>query len=124
MSVKFFGCGKCGSIITFLKDTGVPISCCGERLTELVPGTSDGASEKHVPVVTQDGSHITVSIGSAEHPMLEEHYIEWVCLETKKGFQVKYLKPGQSPKAEFIVTPDDEAIAVYEYCGLHGLWKK
>ena len=89
----------------------------------LTPNTSDGAGEKHVPVIKKEGNLITVSVGSVEHPMLEAHYIEWIMLETKQGRQRKTLKPGEKPVAVFALTDGDEAVAAYEYCNLHGLWK-
>ncbi len=121
--MKYYVCNHCGNIIEFAKDKGVPVMCCGEKMSELVPGTSDGAAEKHVPVVKIDGKHITVEIGSVEHPMVEEHYIEWIAIETKKGSQKVKLTPQDKPRAEFILTDDDEFVAAYEYCNLHRLWK-
>lgn len=120
--MKYFVCEHCGNIIEFAKSSGVPVMCCGQKMTELVPGTSDGAHEKHVPVVKQDGNHILVEIGSVEHPMVEAHYIEWIAIETKKGNQKVKLSYTDKPKAEFILTEGDEFIAAYEYCNLHGLW--
>ena len=90
----------------------------GEALT---PNITDGAYEKHVPVIEQRGDHVTIRVGSAEHPMLDVHYIEWIILETAAGFQKKDLKPGQKPEADFAVT--EPVVAAYEYCNLHGLWK-
>ena len=124
MSLKFYVCQHCGNIVTFVKDAGVPVMCCGEKMSELIPGTSDGAHEKHVPGVEAEGKKITVKVGDAEHPMLEAHWIQWIALETKKGSQIKYLNPGEKPEAQFILSEDDEAVAAYEYCNLHGLWKK
>ncbi len=88
---------------------------------QIIPNTTDGAFEKHVPVIEQHGDHVTVRVGSAEHPMLNAHYIEWIILETVSGFQRKDLKPGQKPTADFAVT--EPVVAAYEYCNLHGLWK-
>jgi len=88
--------------------------------TELTPNTTDGAHEKHVPVIEQQGDHVTVKVGSVAHPMLDVHYIEWIVLETATGYQKHDLKPGMEPKAEFAVT--EPVIAAYEYCNLHGLW--
>lgn len=99
------------------------IKCCGEKMVELVPGTSDGAREKHVPVYVKEGNIITVTVGDIEHPMTDEHYIEWVELQTKYGKQRKTLKPGNLPKATFVLVEDDEVESLYAYCNLHGLWK-
>lgn len=119
---KFFVCKHCGNLIGMIENSGVPVVCCGEKMTELVANTVDASVEKHTPVVTVNGDKIEVVIGSVEHPMLDEHFIKWIYVETKKGGQRKSLKPGEAPKAAFVVT-DDEPVAVYAYCNLHGLWK-
>jgi len=124
MEMRFYYCKHCGNIIAYAENKGVPVICCGEKMTELIPNTTDAAKEKHVPVVTVDGNKITVHIGSVDHPMLENHYIEWVCLQTKQGNQRKFLKPGDKPEVCFMVCGGDEIEAVYAYCNLHGLWKK
>lgn len=121
--MKLLKCAICGNIITHVKKSGVPVMCCGRKMEELVPGTSDGAAEKHVPVMKQDGNKVVVEIGSVEHPMVDAHYIEWIILETEKGVQRRNLNPGEAPKAEFILAEDDKVVAAYEYCNLHGFWK-
>ena len=123
MEMKFYRCEHCGQIVAIVKGTGVPIICCGQPMTEIVPGKVDAAVEKHVPVVEVNGSKVTVRIGSVEHPMLDEHYIEWIALQTKFGNQRKSLKPGDKPEACFALCDGDEVVAAYEYCNLHGLWK-
>ena len=123
MKNKFYICRHCGNIIGMVKDSGVNVVCCGEKMSELIPGTSDGAVEKHVPEVKVDGNKVTVTVGSVAHPMQDVHYIEWVILETEKGYQKVDLKPDQAPVAEFIVPEGDKPVAAYEYCNLHGLWK-
>lgn len=121
--MKYYICEHCGNIIEYAKESGVPVMCCGQKMSELVPGTSDGAYDKHVPVVTVDGNHILVEVGSVEHPMVEAHYIEWIAIETKKGSQKVKLSYTDAPKAEFLLTEGDEFVAAYAYCNLHGLWK-
>lgn len=123
MEQKFYICEHCGNIIAVVKDAGVPVVCCGQKMTEIVPGTTDAAVEKHLPVIKQEGNIITVEVGSIEHPMLEEHYIEWISIQTKQGNQRKILVPGQKPAAVFAITDGDELEAAYAYCNLHGLWK-
>jgi len=89
---------------------------------EIIANTTDGAHEKHVPVISYPSAdEVKVEVGSVEHPSLEVHYIEWICLVTEGGFQMKWLKPGMKPEAIFMVT--DKPVAAYEYCNLHGLWK-
>ena len=119
---KFFVCKHCGNMIGLLHDAGVPMMCCGEKMVELVPNTTDAAQEKHVPVATVEGNKVVVNIGSVDHPMLEEHWIQWVYLETDKGGHRKVLNPGEKPNVVFALTEDEKPIAVYEYCNLHGLW--
>lgn len=123
MEQKFYICAHCGNIIAKVKDSGVPVMCCGQKMTEIIPGTTDASQEKHVPVYKVEGSTVTVTIGAVEHPMIPEHYIEWVSLQTKQGNQRKLLEPGQEPKVCFAICEGDEVEAVYAYCNLHGLWK-
>ena len=92
-------------------------------MQELIPNTVEAAREKHLPVITRSGETVTVKVGSVAHPMAEEHYIEWIILETKQGYQKKDLKPGEKPEAAFALTAGDEVVAAYAYCNLHGLWK-
>ena len=123
MKQKFYICKHCGNIIAMVNDAGVPVMCCGEKMSEIVPGTTEAATEKHIPVYELDGNLVKVKVGSVEHPMLPEHYIEWVSLQTKQGNQRKALVPGQAPEVEFAICDGDEVEAVYAYCNLHGLWK-
>ncbi|MDO5122800.1 MAG: desulfoferrodoxin family protein [Erysipelotrichaceae bacterium] len=119
----FYKCEHCGNMIAHLYDSGVRVVCCGEEMKPIEPNTSDGAGEKHVPVITVDGQTVTVTVGSVDHPMLDAHYIQWIMLETKEGRQRKTLKPGEKPVAVFALTEGDSVGAAYEYCNLHGLWK-
>jgi len=121
--MKFYKCKHCGKVITILSNEGVPTICCGEEMFELIPGTTDAAVEKHVPVVSIEGNKVNVVVGSVVHPMTPEHYIQWIVLETKAGYQVKELTPTCEPKASFVLAEGDEIVAVYEYCNLHNLWK-
>lgn len=121
---RFFKCNHCKNIIVMVEDKGAPVMCCGEKMQEMKANTSDGASEKHVPVVQVEGSKVKVSVGEVAHPMLEEHHIPWVYLHTNQGGQLKYLDHTGAPEAVFALAEGEEVIAVYEYCNLHGLWKK
>ena len=123
MEMKFYRCSHCGQIIAIVKGTGVPVICCGEPMQEIVAGTTDAAVEKHVPVFEVKGDTVSVKVGSVEHPMLAEHYIEWIALKTKQGNQRKALNPGDKPEACFRICEGDEVEAVYAYCNLHSLWK-
>ncbi|MCR1839093.1 desulfoferrodoxin family protein [Murimonas intestini] len=120
---KFYACGKCGVVIEEIHGGKTSYSCDGIELTELSANTSEGAHEKHLPVVERSGNKVTVKVGSVFHPMSEEHSIEWIYLKTKKGCQRINLKSSDEPAAEFILTDGDEPEAAYAYCNLHGFWK-
>lgn len=122
MKIEFYRCSHCGNIAVKLVDSGVPLVCCGEKMELLVPGSTDAAVEKHVPAVTVDGAKVEVRVGSVEHPMTPEHYIQLICLLTEKGYQVAPLSPEDAPAASFALAEGDAPVAVYEYCNLHGLW--
>ncbi|MBQ7365179.1 MAG: desulfoferrodoxin [Clostridia bacterium] len=120
--MKFYRCEHCGNIIAFAENKGVPVMCCGKKMAELVPNTTEAATEKHLPVIVKnENGTIEIVVGSTLHPMLPEHYIGWVAIETKEGNQRKVLT-GE-PKVRFALTEGDELIAAYAYCNLHGLWK-
>ncbi len=122
--MRFFKCELCGKIVGEIKGGNPETICCGQPMKELVPNTSDGATEKHVPVININGNQVEVVIGEVEHPMADVHYIEWIALETKQGMQRKSLNPGDAPKALFAIADGDEVVAAYAYCNLHGFWKK
>jgi len=119
---RFYICEHCGNLIGMINDSGVPIVCCGQKMTKLEAGTVEASLEKHVPVVTVDGDLVKVEVGSVHHPMLEEHSIKWVYLQTDKGGQRKILNPGDDPCVVFALACE-KPVAVYAYCDLHGLWK-
>ncbi len=122
--MKFYKCNHCNQIIFKIKDVNVPVSCCGEKMEEIIAGSVDAAVEKHVPVYTVENGVVNVKIGEVDHPMLPEHYIEWVVVKTNSGVQLKELKPGSAPAVSFAITDGETVEEVYAYCNLHGLWKK
>ena len=119
---KFYICEHCGNIIGMIHDAGVPVMCCGQKMTKLEPGTVEASHEKHIPFVTVEDGAVHVNVGEVTHPMTDEHYIQWVYVETENGGQRRVFKPGDAPEATFCVG-DDKPVAVYAYCNLHGLWK-
>lgn len=120
---QYYICKHCGNIVTKLEDKRVPVVCCGEKMTEIVPNTTDAAQEKHVPVITVTGNAVSVAVGSVAHPMTEEHSIRWIALETANGLTVKWLAAGEAPAAKFLLAEGDEVLRVLAWCNLHGLWQ-
>lgn len=120
--VKFYICEHCGNIVGLIKDAGVPVMCCGQKMTRLVPGAVEASGEKHIPAVSVENGTVKVCVGSEKHPMTEEHRIEWVYLQTDKGGQRKCLSAGEDPTVTFALA-EEKPVAVYAYCNLHGLWK-
>lgn len=119
---KFYICKHCGNIVEKLHDTGVPIMCCGKPMEEMTPNTVEASAEKHLPEVTVKGDEIHVQVGSVIHPMVEEHHITWIYVQTEDGGFRKDLVPGEVPEATFCLKGHN-AVAVYEHCNIHGLWK-
>ena len=124
MEQKYFICKHCGNVVTKLVDGNTPVWCCGEKMEELVPGTSDGAGEKHIPVYEVANNLVKVKVGEVAHPMVEVHYIQWIAIHTNLGTQIKYLQPSDAPEASFALLEQESVQAVYAYCNIHGLWKK
>ena len=119
---KFYLCKLCGNLLGLIENKGGAMTCCGQPVTELVPNTVEASLEKHLPVASLSGDTLTVNVGSAPHPMGEDHYIGFVFVETENGGQRKYLKIGGEPTCKFVFT-GDKPTAVYAYCNLHGMWK-
>ena len=119
--MQFYICEHCGNIVTFVKSSGVPVMCCGQKMTELIPGTTDAAVEKHVPVIQAEGAQVTVTVGSVEHPMLPEHYISMIAAVDGDTVTMKFPKPGEKPELKTFCR--SEKVEAYEICNLHGFWK-
>ncbi|MFA5283528.1 MAG: desulfoferrodoxin family protein [Bacilli bacterium] len=122
--MKFYKCEICGNEIMTIHDSGVVPFCCGQKMVELVPNTKENVVlEKHLPVLEEKGNKVLVKVGSVAHPMLPEHYIEWIVILTDQGSRTKKLKPGQLPQAIFALNENEIVLEAYAYCNLHGLWK-
>ena len=118
---KFYICKHCGNMAALIINNGVSLNCCGEKMAELISNTQDASHEKHVPFVTKGSGSITVRVGDVLHPMEEKHNIGFVDVETQNGGQRKNFCIGDEPVATFSFS-DDEPVAVYAYCNIHGLW--
>lgn len=120
---KFLICKTCGNQVEVIDEKSGVITCCGNKMSELIAGTTDASVEKHVPVYSVSGYDVLVNVGSVTHPMEEEHYIEWIEVVTDYGVHRKNLKPNTKPQAEFRLVANEKVLEVYAYCNLHSLWK-
>jgi len=119
--LQVYKCEKCGNIVEVLHEGAGDLVCCGEAMKLYQENTVDAAKEKHVPVIEKSGGTITVKVGSVAHPMVEEHYIEWIELVAGGKAYRQFLKPGDAPEAVFKV--DAAEVSARAYCNLHGLWR-
>jgi len=122
MEKKFYRCKTCINILGVISDSGVTPMCCGGRMEILVANTTDAATEKHVPVISRDGSRVTVGVGAMAHPMTEEHLIQWIILVQGSATERVILTSGDAPEAVFMTGDANAPVRVYAYCNLHGLW--
>lgn len=120
---RFFICERCGNLIGMIKESGAQVVCCGQPMTKLEAGAVEASAEKHIPAVRVEGEKVFVEVGSLHHPMIPEHSIEWVYLQTDRGGHRKKLSPGDDPCVEFALA-SERPVAVFAYCNLHGLWVK
>jgi len=118
---EVYRCKVCGNMVVLLKKGGGTLTCCGQSMEKLEANKVDASLEKHVPVVIREDGRIRVEVGSTLHPMIPEHYIEWIALVAGDRVEFRYLEPGIDPIAEF---DDAETGTVFEYCNIHGLWSK
>lgn len=119
--LQVYKCAICGNIVEVLHTGGGTLVCCGQPMQLMKENTVDAAKEKHVPVVEKTAKGFKVKIGSIAHPMIPEHYIEWIELVADGAAYRQFLKPGQKPEAEFCVKAVN--VTAREYCNLHGMWK-
>lgn len=119
--MQVFKCGVCGNMVEVLFVGGGTLTCCDQPMNLMEENAVDAAVEKHVPVVEQSDGQVSVVVGDVIHPMLENHFIEWIEVITKSKLLRKWLNPGDEPKAQFNV--DEEVVKVREHCNLHGVWK-
>ncbi|MFC1644403.1 desulfoferrodoxin [Patescibacteria group bacterium] len=118
---EIYKCNVCGNIVEVVHVGGGELVCCEKPMILQSENTVDAATEKHVPVIEKIEGGVRVMVGEVNHPMEADHYIEWI--EVIGGGKIlrKYLKPGDTPNAEFMVEGDVIARA---YCNLHGLWSE
>lgn len=125
MELKLYRCAHCGNVVFKVVDKGVPVFCCGEAMAELIPNTTDGAVEKHVPVVEKTahggGYSVDVQVGSAPHPMLPEHHLPIIAVVSGDTVTMRFPQPGDEPKLHAFSKDGD--VTAYELCNLHGYWK-
>mgnify|MGYP003785321211 CR=1 FL=1 len=124
--MKFYKSAEGNRIFEALSCCGSQERCSADASCTIVPikaGEVDASEEKHVPVASVDGKCVTVRVGEVEHPMTEEHYIEWILIKTTTGTQRKCLKPNDKPCAEFALVDGESFVCAYAYCNLHSLWK-
>ncbi len=119
--LEVYKCEVCGNIVEAVHEGVGELVCCGQPMTLLKENVTDAAQEKHVPVIEKTDAGYTVRVGSVAHPMVEEHYIEWIELLADGKAYRQFLEPGDAPEATFSVEGD--AVSAREYCNLHGLWK-
>lgn len=119
---QVYKCEICGNMVEVIHKAGGSLVCCSKPMTLLVENTVDAAVEKHVPAIEKIEGGVIVKVGEVEHPMLEEHHIEWIEVHTANKLYRKWLKPGEKPEAIFKI--DEEVLFAREYCNIHGLWKR
>lgn len=120
----YYVCKMCGNLVEIIETSGVNIMCCGRPMEKILPGRETAEpAEKHLPVITGAEDRIIVEAGAPMHPMTMEHHIIWIAIETTLGQQMKRIPYHGKPRAEFLLMPDEQVVAAYAYCNLHGLWK-
>ena len=121
--MKFYECRHCGNIMTYQRKVALTVYCCDRAMQEMEPNTADASGEKHKPVLETNGRDVMVRVGELMHPMENEHHIQWIILETSRGYHKRHLQPGGDPAARFTLQNDEEIRSAYEFCNMHGLWK-
>lgn len=116
-----YKCEVCGNIVEVLHGGDGELVCCDQPMVKLAEKTADAATEKHVPVIEKIEGGYKVTVGSTLHPMVEDHYIEWIELVADGKAYRQFLSPGDQPIATFSVQA--ATVSAREHCNKHGLWK-
>ncbi len=119
--LEVYKCDTCGNIVELIVAGGGPLACCGSDMDLQTENTTDAAQEKHVPVIEKTAGGYKVKVGSVPHPMVDDHWIQWIELVAGDKAYMEFLNPGGEPEAEFAV--DADTVTAREYCNLHGHWK-
>lgn len=123
--MKLFRCKVCGQVVKKIKDTEMPLTCCGKEMEEIIfNDKEDNLKEKHIPTYEINNNKVLVKVGSVLHPSSKEHYIEWITIVTDRGCHTKMLTPGENPIAVFLLDKGEKLLTIYAYCNIHSLWKK
>lgn len=118
--MQVYKCEICGNMVEMVHGGKGELVCCGQPMELYEANSKDAAREKHVPVVEKTGEGYRVKVGSAAHPMEEDHYIEWIELTAGDFSSRQFLEPGDKPEAFFCEGPD--GVTARAYCNIHGLW--
>jgi len=124
MKEKFYRCPICGNFFGVIHDSGAVPICCGKPMEVVEANSTEASHEKHIPVVELQGDKLHVKVGSVPHPMLLEHYIQWIFVVTNKGRHRMVLEPNKPAETVVALVPGEKVLRVYAYCNLHGLWVK
>ena len=119
--LQVYKCEKCGNVVELLHEGAGELVCCNEPMVLFVEKRADSAVEKHVPVIEKTAAGYKVTVGSTIHPMVDDHFIEWIELLADGKAYRQFLNPGDEPVADFCVKA--AKVSAREYCNLHGLWK-
>jgi superoxide reductase len=119
---QVYKCEVCGNMVEVVHNSGGTLVCCNQPMKLMVENIVDAAKEKHVPIIEKADGGVLVKVGSVDHPMVDNHYIEWIEVHTENKVYRKFLKPGEKPEALFKL--DEEVTLVRAYCNLHGLWAR
>lgn len=123
-SLTVYRCVTCGNLVQMLEDSGVVPICCGNQMELMQANSKEATLEKHVPVVTCDGTRVHICVGSVPHPMTEAHHLHWIVLLTDQGMYMRELKIGDAPECVFTINENEKIFSAYAYCNLHGLWNR
>lgn len=121
--LELYKCSICGNLVQVLLSGAGELVCCNQPMEKLCPKVNEDneLSEKHIPVIELENDKKFVRL--TKHPMIPEHYIQFIEVFTKDKSKVylKFLNPNE--KAELEITNFEEDIDAIEYCNIHGLWR-
>ncbi len=122
--LEMYKCDVCGNFVEVVLEGAGELVCCSQPMRLLKANSTDAAGEKHVPFFVKKDNELEIRVGSVLHPMTDEHYIQFIEVNSLDGRYVKrkYLNPTEEPTFN-LKGYDVDSLTTREYCNLHGLWE-
>jgi len=121
---EIYKCEICGNIVSMIETGPGELMCCGQAMDLFRENTAaEEGKEKHVPMLEKTAEGLVVKVGSVDHPMTKEHYIQLIQVMKDDEIVInRKLKPGDEPRISLGCMAGGSGLKARALCNVHGLW--